>query len=197
MRMYAFDRAETGEYLDPLPLNRELKNLVGRMNGLDGWAFAADLAAAKWSTTAFGEFGRWVETVAQDVEVEAAAYNGFGDYTPAIQLMPIPNDSGTPWVENLDVSDGLLEVRLLCHVEIDSFSPNMCYKPGVFVDGLPLWGPTITGAALEDAWFVHGCVPVGAGSLTIQPMLHVWNSSTGAATLTFNTRTLAVRAAVR
>jgi hypothetical protein len=197
MRVYAHDRAEAGEYLDPRPLNNELRNVISRANHLDRWAFDADLPASKFTPAAFGEFGRWTLTVDQVVTIAAAQYDGFGEFTPGVQIVPIPNNAGASWVEDYDTGDGLMRLDLMLYVETAG-NTNGIYRPGVQVDGALHLGAAVPGAALGDSLLTHLLIPVGAGTRRLAPVLFAYNGTPLVSwSVTFKTRTLSVRTGVR
>lgn len=196
MRVYAHDRAVAGEYLDPLAVNRELRNLAARTNGLDRWAFAAAASLDKFPLGVWGKSARYSLTVAKTVVNAASTTLPSGAVAPTLGLFPIPNNAGDPWVELFTSDDGILEIDLTLWVERSTRSVQ--YRPGVLVDGrwkpfgpMSTWHGNVTGS--EDCTLTFGSVPVGAGIHRLEPSVLCLNGGT----LTFYDRQLAVREAIR
>lgn len=201
MRVFAVDRAENGEHLDPRPINNELRSVVGRLNHLDWWAFPVGGGAAaieKFGLGAFGRFLRSEKTTDQPVEVSGRQHPGFGLSTsPAVIVKPIPNASGDPWIETFETVDGFLSVDLMSGIESEV---GIFVRIGVVVDGAwAMLGAPNAGHTddMGDTILASGILPVGAGVHRIE-MLAAFNNIVFAdKTCTFTDRRLVLREVCR
>lgn len=201
MRVFAVDRAEDGEHLDPRPVNNELRSVIGRLNHLDWWAFPTAGGAAAIEAYALGAFGRFArseQTTDQTVDVSGRQVYANGVSSPAVIVKQIPDSSGDPWLTTIETVDGFLSVDLMAVV---SFAAEFMHvRVGVVVDGAwaMLGAPSADHADVSThTLHASGILPVGAGTHRVEMLVAYQNTTFSDQQVTFSDRRVVLREVCR
>lgn len=200
MRSYPVDTDYTNALLSPFAFNAELAEMFGVFHSLDTYNFAdQSITVAKLAAGACGDLLIRGTDIGQAYTVQKTA--GISD------VYPIPNATGTPWIETMTTGDGVLKLTLASDVRnnTDTHTPVWI---GIKLDGeLVARSPThpddAAGAADSNdvvSLFCFATVPVGAGSHVIEPCFGVYPDSvlwTAANNIEFDTRQLVAREVLR
>ena len=183
---------QPGWYLTPHELNAEVREVVQASHALAEDNFGEGvLSAAPVVVNAFGGMWEFERTTSQNSTIPAA--DQYGEY------QPIPNSSGTAWVESVTTGDCLLEGVFGVTMRSTGGTPVASIVwVGVVLDGvLVAQSPMGDYTSLQDSADVEFAEGVGAGAHRLELVFGYHASPTTAQTIEWNEGNLVVREVAR